>query len=108
MILFKPEHVAPILTGRKTQTRRIGRRRWKVGSVHQARTSYHGKPFAYLRIVAVRQERLGEITLGDAVREGYNSISEYKEVFKRIYGHWDADMPVWVVDFEVVKGANEP
>ena len=108
MILFKPEHVAPILTGRKTQTRRlVGKRRWKVGTVHLAKTGYRrDQTFARIRITAVRQERLGDITEEDAVREGYCSAAEYQEVFRRIYGFWDPDTPVWVIDFEVVKEKN--
>lgn len=101
MILFKPEHVEPILSGRKTQTRRTGAKRWKVGSVHQARLNYYAKPFAYLRIVSVRQERLGDISGDDAKREGYPTAEAYKEVFKRIYGWWNPDAEVWVIDFAI-------
>jgi hypothetical protein len=104
MILFKQEHVEPILTGRKTQTRRTGKLRWKVGAVRQAKTSYRkDSEFAKIKITAIRQERLGDITREDAVREGYNSIGEYHEVFLRIYGVWDPDMIVWVIDFERVE-----
>jgi len=106
VILFKPEHVQPILEGRKTQTRRTGKKRWNVGSVHQAKLNFKkgSKPFAYLKITDVRQERLGNITEADAWAEGYGSIEEYKEVFKQIYGYWNPDINVWVVNFEVVKG----
>lgn len=37
MILFKPEHVEPIRKREKTQTRRRGKCRWKVGSIRQAK-----------------------------------------------------------------------
>lgn len=104
MILFKAEHVEPILTGQKTQTRRVGKKRWNVGSIHQARLSYYAKPFARLRILSVRQERLGNISEKDARREGYESIEEYQEVFERIYGRWIPDKIVWVIDFEVIGG----
>ncbi|SHE96597.1 ASCH domain-containing protein [Desulfofundulus australicus DSM 11792] len=103
MILFKPEHVEPILSGCKTQTRRLGKKRWKVGSVHQCRLSYRMEPFAYVRVTAVRRERLGNITDDDARREGYLSVEAYREAFERIYGFWDPDVDVWVVDFELVR-----
>lgn len=100
VILFKQEHVEPILVDRKTQTRRTGMLRWKVGAVRQAKTGYNkDSEFAKLKIISVRQERLGLITLADAYAEGYDSIEEYKEVFIRIYGSWDAELLVWVIDF---------
>ncbi|HHW45053.1 MAG TPA: ASCH domain-containing protein [Desulfotomaculum sp.] len=75
MILFKPEHVEPILSGCKTQTRRLGKKRWKVGSVHQCRLNYRAEPFACVRVTAVRRERLDNITEEDARREGYPSVA---------------------------------
>lgn len=108
MLLFKPEHVPMILAGTKTQTRRTWRRwRVKVGSVHEARTSLFGKPFALLRIVSRREERLGNISEADTRAEGYASVADYREVFERIYGWWDPDEVVKVIDFEVVgEGAG--
>lgn len=103
MILFKPEHVAPILTGAKTQTRRLGKRRWRHDSIHQARTALFGEPFARLRILEVRQERLRTISLDDAVAEGYTGPGTFLHAFYRINGMaFDADPLVWVVTFEVV------
>ena len=59
MILFKPEHVQPTLTRRKTQTRRVGKRRWNVGAVHQqCRTQLYGQPFARIRILGVYHKLL--------------------------------------------------
>src|SRR5690606_38575844 len=74
VILFKPEQVEPILVGRKTQTRRTWKRpRVKVGSVHQAKTTYHDKPFARIKITGLRRQRLGDISTEDVHREGYDS-----------------------------------
>ncbi len=70
MILFKPQHVEPILRGRKTQTRRGWKRRRAVpGSIHDARTAMFGEPFARLRIRRVWQERLGDISAADVLAE---------------------------------------
>lgn len=108
MILFKPMFVGPILAGTKTQTRRTGRKRWKVGSIHQAKTCYKkDSVFASLKVLAIRQEALGDITEADAIAEGYLNVEAYQEVFRRIYGTWDAAMPVWVIDFEKVKESDE-
>ena len=61
MLLFKPEHVQPILEGRKTQTRRMwpdDRPRALAGSIHQARTRMLDRDscFAHLRILAVLED----------------------------------------------------
>lgn len=116
MILFKHEHIQPILDRRKTQTRRFWqdeKPRVKVGNIYQARTRMLDKAstFAYLRVVGLRWEPLDSITEEDAHREGYESIDKFKSAFVRINsrslpgGHWPKNEMVWVVDFEVVKGA---
>jgi len=104
VILFKPEHVQPILDGRKTQTRRLGQKRWNVGAVHQARTRMldAASTFARLRILGVRQEHLLDVSVEDARREGYHSAIAYIDAFYRINGDVESDPLVWVVDFEAV------
>jgi len=109
MLLFKTEHREPILYGLKTQTRRQGKKRWKVGSIHQAKTGFRRDDrFADLKILAVRQERLDKITEADANAEGYDTIEDYKEVYRRIYGQWDGYALVWVIDFEMVWPDPKP
>lgn len=111
MILFRPEHVEPILAGRKTQTRRIwAKPRAKAGSIHLAKTKMLSKDcFARLRILAVYQEDLGDISEEDARSEGYDDSIEYLDAFfkiNRIAEHDQAYwciMPVHVVQFEVAQ-----
>jgi len=66
-LLFKPEHVGLILSGRKTQTRRVWKKsRAKVGAVHKAKTAlFSPDHFALIRITGLRRERLGDIILED-------------------------------------------
>jgi hypothetical protein len=108
VILFRPEHVPVILAGRKTQTRRLGKKRWNVGAVHQARTRLFGEPFALLVIRAVRQERLWSVSDEDVKREGYDTKRDYLDAFARIHrtGKKIADRLVWVVDFTRVRGVS--
>jgi hypothetical protein len=104
MILFKPEHVAPILSGRKTQTRRMGNKRWNVGAVHQARTRMldADSTFAHLCIRDVRREVLRQITETDAWAEGYETRADYLAAFRRINRNPPGEQLkfyVWVVEF---------
>jgi len=112
-MLFKPEHVAPILEGRKTQTRRVWSRcRVKVGAVHKCYTrpawvSPPGESFASVKVLEVRQEALGSISEADAHAEGYENVAAYLAAFARInndklkHSGFDAELPVYVVTFEV-------
>ena len=103
MILFQPKHVPLILDGRKRQTRRLGKKRCNVGSIHQARTKLFGEPFARLRICAVEQQRLGDITVEEARAEGYDSIYDFRQAFWKINGYPKNmdDLEVWVIKFKL-------
>lgn len=71
MLLFKPEHVMPILDGVKTETRRVWKKaRVRVGSVQQAKTELFGAPFALLKILDVHREAFQCLTEEDARAEG--------------------------------------
>lgn len=112
MILFRPEHVAPILEGRKTQTRRRGEKRWNEGAVHQCRTKMldSNSTFAHVQITDVRREWLLDMTPRDAIAEGYPDIPAYLEAFFAIntkpseltVAEWKNPL-VWVVFFELVE-----
>ena len=100
MFLFKPEHVLKILNDEKTQTRRIWKKnRANVGSIHQARTELFGKPFAHLKVIKRFDERLGDISPIDCIKEGYTSIIDYKNIWIKINGSWNPDLIVAVVEF---------
>lgn len=106
MILFKQEHVQPILEGRTTQTRRMGKKRWNVGAVHQCKTSYSSKPFATVRIESVWQEPLVDISQAAVEAEGYSNREEYIGAFARINKmsvNLAQTLAPWVVSFELVE-----
>jgi len=124
MILFRPEHVAPILAGHKTQTRRLGKRRWRVGAVHgcYTRPPYAkggAEPFGWVLILDVRRERLCDISVADVVAEGYANTFGFFKAFCRISKRLAADCrrnclgcelanpEVWVVEFELVEAGDQ-
>ena len=109
MLLFKPEHVRPILSKLKTQTRRIWTtRRVKPGSNQKCKLKMMSRNyFALIRILEVYQERLGDISPVDAIAEGYSSPEAFFEEWREINGKVDLDLVVWVVRFELVAGVGE-
>jgi hypothetical protein len=106
-MFFKPEHVQPILAGLKTQTRRkinrTGRCPYKEGNVYQARLNYKDKPFARLLITGVRRERLADMTEEDCILEGYGGKDGYRRIYEKIYGRFDENEMLWVIDFETIE-----
>ena len=111
MLLFKPEHVGPILAGTKTQTRRIWPRwRANIRSTHLAKTKMLSREhFAKLYIFNRWEELLGDITEEDAQAEGYNSREEYLAKFAEINAkqlkklpYPLEEIPVKVLSFKVI------
>jgi hypothetical protein len=107
-VLFKPEHVEPILSGRITQIRKNwGKPMAKVGSIHKAKTALFSKEnFASIRITGLRKERLGDISHEDIYKEGYDDLESFKAAWKRSAGVWDPNIMVYVVNFELEKRDN--
>ena len=109
-MIFSPENIELIREGKKTETRRIWKKpHVKVGKTYQCRTSRYAKTpedSPYIKITAMRKERLGEITPEAAKREGMDSglkIFQFRELWVKLHGLWDPDQEVYVIDFEVVK-----
>jgi len=112
MLLFKKEHVKPILNGNKTQTRRIWKKpRAKIGSIHMAKTQMLSTEyFAKLKITQVKTEKIGDISEADSIKEGYKNKEDYLMKFfqinktklnklKKMNFCW-LDLIVYVVDWE--------
>lgn len=105
MFLFQKNHIDRILKGTKTQTRRNHKRaRALVGAIHQCRTELFGKPHCHIRITKVWQERLGDIDVVDAHREGGYSPDEYIDGLIEMHkGKLDVDSLLWAYEFELAR-----
>lgn len=56
-----------------------------------------------IKITEIREERLGDITEADAVREGFVSRDAFLAYFGTLHkGPIDLTLPVWAISFEVV------
>lgn len=104
-MIFTKEHIALVLAGEKTMTRRLGKKRWTVGHVHPVKCSRFEKARGYVRILDTTEEPLGNTTEADAKAEGYSSLENYKAAWERIFKTaWNDDLLVWVVTFCVYDG----
>ena len=107
MLLFKPIHVPLILSGEKVQTRRSWKKaRAKVGAIHLAKIKMLSKEyFARLLILAVYEERLGDISEEDARAEGYQTKYAYLVAFQEI--NHDADNALKAIRDSKIGGGME-
>lgn len=101
MAIFKRKHLDLVLQGTKTQTRRIHKRLWKVGRTYAVRDRWFSKPAGRILITRRFRQRLGDITLRDVRKEGYETLESYKKAWEEIYGQgsWNPELVVTVYEF---------
>jgi len=102
-MLFKRHHIRKILEDRKTQTRRTSRYKYKIGSRYSIRDRWFGEPQGHVIIKRRFEQRLGEISLEDVRKEGYDSLEEFRKAWIEINGSWDPEKIVTVYEFKRVK-----
>ncbi len=89
-MIFKPELVDLIKQGKKTMTRRPvkageGECRYQVGRAYQVQRG-RGKPGEEtITIVEVRRERLGDVSVKDARREGFPNVAAFLRYWRSLY-----------------------
>jgi uncharacterized protein YhfF len=59
----------------------------------------------YIKITKVSLQKLQDITQDDCVKEGVDSIQQYKDLINKINGKktWENNPDVWVYDFQLYK-----
>ena len=111
---FKPELVERILTGQKTQTRRIvsdnPRSPWyrercalKVSRAYAVCPGRGKRGVAKVALVnRPWRQRAGQITDGDAVAEGFISRTAFIDYWRQLHGSFDPDTEVWRIEFALI------
>ncbi len=107
-MLFKKNHIELILSGKKTQTRRMWKKRRAVpGRIHKVKTQMLSTEyFAEILILRVWKEYLGFISEADAIKEGFRNREHFFQVFYDInkklkYNPDREDIEVFVVEFKL-------
>jgi hypothetical protein len=103
MPFFKKELLAKVLSGEKTETRRVHKQEWKVGKTYAVRDTWFSKPQGYIIILRKFRQRLAEISDVDIKKEGFRTKDEFFNAWKRIYGKIDENEVLVVYEFKVVK-----
>lgn len=93
-LVTRADDVDKVLSGNKTAVRRGGRyadlgEEWMLKD-------------ARYRITGVYQQKLGDMTDADAIREGFTTLSGYHEYLSRVHsgGAFPLTMNMWTHEFE--------
>lgn len=105
-MMFDKQTVDLILSGKKTQTRRLRRddnRPAVPGNIHKLKIDRTGKVYGYIEIISCEKAVFGDITLADAKKEGFKNIEEYTEYFISVNGEVNKSTKIWVINFKLVR-----
>lgn len=101
--------LAQVLSGQKTQTRRRMKSAPLIGHSYSIQPNRGMKGIARMRVVAVREERVGDISEEDAIKEGFANRSAFLETWAKIHKlnteekrRRGFEEVVYVVTFELV------
>jgi uncharacterized protein YhfF len=97
-----------VQAGEKTQTRRKldgYTRSWRDGEIFAA-VDEHKEIFAHIKALAIRKQRLGDITEDEAVAEGFKDLAAFRAEWIKYYRVFDAALEVLVLEFRVLPAAE--
>ena len=100
-MMFKRELLDLVVSGKKTQTRRLHKRVLREGRIYALKRSWIESTGDYIKITRVTRQKLGEVTEEEAEKESFSSIDEFRIAWIRINGSWDPETMVVVYDFEL-------
>jgi hypothetical protein len=102
-MMFKRDLLDLVLSGVKTQTRRLHKRVLREGRIYTLKRNWSESTGKHIKITRVTHQRLGDVSEEEADKEGFSSIDEFRSAWIRINGSWDPDMVVTVYDFELTE-----
>lgn len=93
-----------ILNGTKTATRRVWKKPMvKSGGIYKAKLKMLSKDyFAKIKLTKLYKQQLWEIKREDALKEGYNTLKDFRKIWIKINGNWNSNDKVYVIEFEIV------
>ena len=94
------------MNGEKKATRRINKPLVKPNKAYRIQIGFRYLP-ERIFVKRLWVQRLGDMTIEDAKKEGFSSLDKFRESWIDIYGFWNEDMHVWVVEFEYIGSAEE-
>ncbi|MCE4617775.1 MAG: ASCH domain-containing protein [Desulfurococcales archaeon] len=100
-LMIRGKFAEAILGGEKNLTIRLGIVRPKYDEViiHSG-----GRPIAVAKIKNVKHTRFGELTINDAKRDGFTSLSALRRELSKLYNSEISDNDwVTVIEFEIIK-----
>ena len=101
-MLFTAEDLEKVLRSEKTMTRRPHKvDGYTVGKVYPARSNRWRKAEHYILVTRKFRERLGDISLEDVKKEGYNSLIEFKAGWIKKVGPWKPKRVVMAYEFKL-------
>lgn len=101
-----------VLSGQKTQTRRLKRGIRQVGQTYAIQSARGGGSLGRIRILRIWQQRIIDVSEEEAKAEGFGSVEEWFSVLCDVYPVWHRERGmhpmdmVWAFEFEVVGSAR--
>ena len=79
----------------------------KVGRIYKVKTRMLSKEYACkIRVLKLYKQRLGDMTIEDIYKEGYQSFSVFTKIWIDINHWWSANEIVDVVEFELFDNSE--
>jgi len=116
-----------VLSGHKTQTRRPAgdtdrlwtvevedrqpekvlwrgdRTKWRTGRTYAVQPGRGKKAIVRIRLLDIRYQLLGHVAEEEARAEGFVNLDEFERTWTKIHGHYDAERPVWALEFRLIE-----